>query len=164
MTPTPMQIDGSVLDVDAVMRTIREQLIKRRASAELAGLDFDALARGVYQAHGGGRFEDSLFERLFQAEMLRDKTQVALFVTPRPIPVIGGLVARLRVGLHQIALFYVNMSAQRQIGFNVEISAALNQLVKALEKEREETQTQKQALEHELTALRTRLDTLERAR
>lgn len=38
--------------------------------------------------------------------------------TRRPIPVLGGLIRKFRLGLHQVSLFYVNRLAKKQTAVN----------------------------------------------
>lgn len=159
---TPVLMDQTQLNVDAIMQAIRDQIVRRRSDAEAAGIDFEKLAKGEYALSTGGRFPAQLHEQVFQAEMLRDKTQVSLFVTPLPIPMIGGIVARVRAALHQVTLFYVNMSAQRQIAFNSEISKTVSQLVQALENERQNDTATIKDLTLEIQHLKQRIEAMER--
>jgi hypothetical protein len=158
--PVPLHAPESVLsirdpqlDVDAIMAEIRAALMKRRAEAEARGVNFDDLAMGRYAMADSDRFPMQLHEALQQASLLRDSTQVSLFVTPTTTPVIGGLIQRVRTALHQAILFYVNMSAERQIAFNTETSKALNRLTAAADKQLAEKDAQIAALQKRVDAL-----------
>ena len=61
------------------------------------------------------RANDDLLETM-QLEAIYQKMD--LQPTSRPIPVLGGLIRKFRVGLHQVALFYVNKLARRQTAVN----------------------------------------------
>ncbi|MCX6017988.1 MAG: hypothetical protein NTZ50_05685 [Chloroflexi bacterium] len=155
---TPIEINDEKLDIEGILQAIRIQILQRREKASTEGIDFDALARGTGSIPDAVRFPPSLHESMFQAEMLRDKTQVSLFVTARPMPIIGGLIQRLRTGLHQIAVFYVNIAAQRQIAFNVEVARSLTQLVSTLEAE----QKSESAADASIAQMREEIDYLKR--
>ena len=149
-----LSIRDPQLDVDAIMAEIRASLMQRRADAESRGINYEEIAMGRYTVPGSQRFPVELHEALQQASLLRDSTQVSLFVTPSSIPIVGGLIQRIRTALHQAIIFYVNMSAQRQIAFNVEASKALNRLTGSLDKQLAERDAQ-------IAALQKRIDELE---
>ncbi len=157
-TPQPadsvLSIRDPQLDVDAIMAEIRAALMQRRIDAEARGIDFDDIAMGRYNVPGSDRFPMELHEALQQASLLRDGSQVSLFVTPASVPIIGGLLQRIRTALHQAIIFYVNMSAERQIAFNVEVSRALNRLTASLDKQLAEKDAQ-------IAALQARIDAME---
>jgi len=142
------------IDVDALMAEIRAGLLRRRAQAEAQGMNFDDLARGRYAAPLGERFPHQVYETLYLASMLRDQTQVEMLLTSSSVPVIGGLIQKVRAALHQVAMFYVNMAASKQISFNIDIVKALSELIQALDAE----QHQKK-----IAALEARVAELERA-
>jgi hypothetical protein len=156
-TPQPpesiLSIRDPKLDVDTIMAEIRASLMKRRAEAEARGVNFDDMAMGRYIVPGNDRFPMELHEALQQVSLLRDSTQVSLFVTPSGIPIIGGLVQRIRTALHQAVIFYVNMSAERQIAYNVEVSRALNRLTAAMNKQLTEKDAQIADLQKRVEAL-----------
>ncbi len=128
--------------------------MQRRIDAEARGIDFDDIAMGRYSVPGSDRFPMELHEALQQASLLRDGSQVSLFVTPTSVPIVGGLLQRVRTALHQAIIFYVNMSAERQIAFNVEASRALNRLTASLDKQLAEKDAQ-------IAALQARIDAME---
>jgi hypothetical protein len=148
-----LSIRDPQLNVDAIMAEIRAALMKRKAEAEARGVDFDDLALGRYLLPDNNRFPIELRESLQQASLLSDSTQVSLFVTPTSTPVIGGLIQRVRMALHQAIIFYVNMSAQRQIAFNVEASKSLNRLTAAMDKQLTEKDAQIAALQKRIEEL-----------
>lgn len=57
-----------------------------------------------------------------QATMQPDAIYQRMALTPsaRPIPLLGGLLRRVRVGLHNLVLFYVNRLAKKQTAVNQE--------------------------------------------
>ncbi|MCL4506119.1 MAG: hypothetical protein M1434_14210 [Chloroflexi bacterium] len=121
------------VDVDEIMARIRENIRIRRARAEEAGLDFDALARGQYGIPEGTRFSAPLYDALYEANVMQDKTMVLLSLTACHIPVLGRIIQRLRMALHNIAIYYVNMAMSRQVAFNMRVTQILNELVKDME-------------------------------
>lgn len=151
---TVLSIRDPQLDVDAIMVEIRAALMQRKAEAEARGVNFDDMAMGRYIVPGSDRFPMELHEALQQVSLLRDSTQVSLFVTPSSTPIIGGWIQRVRTALHQAIVFYVNMSAERQIAFNVEVSKTLNRLTAALDKQLAEKDAQ-------IATLQKRIDDLE---
>jgi hypothetical protein len=156
-----LSIHDHNIDVEKVMAEIRMAIERRRAEAEARGLNFEQLATGRYQIPTGNRFPGKLYESLYQASLLRDKSLVSPFITPVPVPLVGRLVQRIRGALHQLVIFYVNMSAERQIAFNIETSRALNRLVDALDKEAASDMAA-QALSARVSQLEEKIANLER--
>jgi hypothetical protein len=119
---------------------------------------------GRYEITEGERFQSQVYESMYAMSSLRDKSQVQPFVTPLPVPVIGPLIQKIRGALHAIAIFYVNMSAERQIAFNVATSRTINAMARALDKEalsapKAEDMAQ---LKAELARLQARISELEK--
>ena len=113
------------VNVEAIMREIREQILARKAvevgpDQPLVKID-------------GKRFPADFYEHLYQAEMLHDQLQVKRFVSETNIPIIGGLVQRLRAALHQLVLFYVNQLAAQQIAVNAHLLRAISLISEEME-------------------------------
>ena len=68
-------------------------------------------------------------------EVNTDKVNVEMMLTETRLPLLGGIVHRVRSGLHELVLFYVNRLASRQIHFNEQTARALVAMVRDLEEE-----------------------------
>ncbi|MCS7220896.1 MAG: hypothetical protein RML36_14525 [Anaerolineae bacterium] len=112
-----------------------------------------------------GRFSTEVYERLTEADAIKDAIAVELSLTPFSLPLLGGLWQKARMAAHRLVVFYVNRLAGSQAAFNREIVAGLIALVRdlerdepaALEAEVARLRTEVQALQAEVAALRKRL-------
>lgn len=147
MTDTPFDLEAPELDTEAIMREIRARIRARRAEAKARGLDFEAYADGLYPVPADALFSRDLYEAVRYVGLGWDKVGVETALTESRLPLIGGLVQRLRAALHQLVLFYTNRLAARQVRVNEQTARALTILVRDLEAE--------------ITGLRARLAALE---
>jgi len=152
-----IKIGAPDVDVERVMTQIRDNIKRHRVEAEMRGIDFDKLARGKHPQLVGERFSGEVYDALYDAQAGADKNIIAMLVSPRPMPIVGGVIRRVREALHALVLFYVNRSAQRQAGFNTLITKALTNIVSDLEKEAEADTKDKR-----ITALEQRIAELEK--
>ena len=68
-------------------------------------------------------------------------------LTETRLPLVGGLVQRVRAVLHELVLFYVNRLAAKQARVNYQASRAMTMLLRDLEAEIQELRTRLQVLE-----------------
>lgn len=129
------QIEGSDLDAEAIMQEIRARIRARRAEATARGLDFEAYADGLYPLPPDAILSRDLYEAVRYAALGYDKVNVEMVLTETRLPLVGGLVQRLRAALHGLVLFYVDRLAARQVRFNEQTARALTVLVRDLEAE-----------------------------
>jgi len=135
------------VDVDAIMRQIREYILARKAAA---GGTAGPLPRFE------GRFDPMVYEHLYHAAMLHDQLHVTPLVRTSRAPIIGPLLTALRRKLHELTLFYVYQLAQKQITVNTHLLGAMNALVRDMEDAPQAEETQR-----EIEALRQRLEAIE---
>jgi hypothetical protein len=128
-------LDAPDLDAEAIMREIRARIRTRRAEAKARGLDFEAYADGLYPVPPDALFSRDLYEAVRYLGLGWDKVGVEMALTESRLPLIGGLIQRLRAALHELVLFYVNRLAARQVRFNEQTARALTVLVRDLEAE-----------------------------
>jgi len=160
----PAESDDAV-DVEGIVLSLREQLRRRRASAEEQGIDFDALARGDHRTPRPLRLPPTLHDAVFEAEMSADTTRIAPGFVKSALPILGRIVDRVKLRAHRLALSYVELAARRQSAFNVQVAASLSQLVAALEAEETANRAhvaEIAALRSEVERLQQRIDLLER--
>ncbi|MBI5567275.1 MAG: hypothetical protein HY870_20420 [Chloroflexi bacterium] len=150
--PTP------AIDAEAIMREIRTRIQQRRAQAEAQGLDFDALAEGRFTPDRPTRFNAELYYELRRLSVSGEQIGVGLSLTTSRVPLIGSLVQRMRLALHQLVIYYVNMLARQQSRVNAYEARAWSVLMADLEVKTAETET----LRREVAELHARLDKLER--
>lgn len=149
---------GQTLDTEAIMREIRARIQQRRAQAEAQGLDFDALAAGRFTPDRPTRFNADLYYELRRLNLSGEQIGVGLSLTSSRWPLIGSLIQRVRLALHQVVIYYVNMLAQQQVRVNTYNARAWSVLMADLEAKSAEAET----LRREVDELRLRLDKLER--
>jgi FkbM family methyltransferase len=132
---TRLPIEGDDIDAEAIMQEIRTRIRARRAEAKARGLDWEAYADGLYPLPPDAIMSRDLYEAVRYVGLGYDKVAVEMALTESRLPLVGGLVQRLRVALHELVLFYVNRLAARQIRFNEQTARALAALVRDLEAE-----------------------------
>ena len=135
MTDMPFDLEAPDLDAEAIMREIRARIRARRAEAKARGLDFEAYADGLYPVPPDALFSRDLYEAVRYVGLGWDKVGVEMALTESRVPLIGGLVQRLRAAFHELVLFYVSRLAARQVRFNEQTARALTLLVRDLEAE-----------------------------
>ena len=139
------------------MREIRSRIQQRRAQAEAQGLDFDALAEGRFTPDRPTRFNAELYYELRRLSLSGEQIGVGLSLTTSRLPLIGSLVQRVRLALHQLVIYYVNMLARQQSRVNAYDARAWSVLMADLETKTAEVE----ASQRELTELRARIDRVE---
>lgn len=153
-----IEIRAPEIDAEAIMRQIRENIRRRRETAQAQGLDFDALAQGAW-GEGEGRFA-AVYQQLRRLNALYDRITVKQYISPRRVPLIGGLIQRVRAALHDLVIYYVNTSGSKQILFNETSVHLLDTLLAELEKDAARNMQEIAALREEVTALRAEVATL----
>lgn len=150
----PAAEDAAGIDPDAIMARIRANIRARRAAAEAAGVNFDALVQALPEAE-----PDSLFSRAsyFELQRLRKslgRLGVDAVVTQNRTPLVGGLMRRARAVVHQLVIFYVNMLASQQGAINAQMNRVLVEMVKDLEAQSRAQRETIAGLQRDVAALR----------
>ena len=143
------EIEASDLNIEEVMQEIRARLRARREQAKVRGLDFEAYADGLYPLPPDAVLSRDLYEAARYVGLGYDKVHVEMALTETRLPLVGGLVQRVRSALHELVLFYVNRQASRQIHTNEQTARALVALVRDLEKEVRDLRARVASLEAE---------------
>ncbi len=156
--PEVIKLHDPDIDAEAIMREIRTRIQQRRAQAEAQGLDFDALAEGRFTPDRPTRFNAELYYELRRLSVSGEQIGVGLSLTTSRAPLIGALVQRVRLALHQLVIYYVNMLARQQSRVNAYDVRAWSVLMADLEAKAAEIES----LRREVTELHARLDKLER--
>lgn len=128
-------LEAAALDTEAIMHEIRSRIRTRRAEALAKGMDWQALAEGLYPLPPGATLSRELYEAIRHLELGYDKISVEMYLTETRLPLIGSLAHRLRAALHQLVLFYVNRLAAKETRVHEETTHALATLVRDLEAE-----------------------------
>ena len=129
------QIEGAEVDAEVIMQEIRARLHARREEARARGLDWQAYAEGLYPIPLDATFSHDLYEAVRHLSLEYDRVAVEMMLTENQLPIVGGLVQRVRAALHELVLFYVNRLAARQTRVNYQASRAMVMLVRELEAE-----------------------------
>lgn len=102
------------IEVDKIIGEIRNQILSQQ---------FKETGHDVQLA--GNYFSADFYERLYQASV--SQQELVLQTAKSNVPLIGGLIDRLRTMVHQVILFYLNQFVAEQ--------ARINQLTVSLIKE-----------------------------
>lgn len=113
------------VNVDAIMQEIRQQILAQKQGRR------EATAMPL-----GEKLPPEFYEHLYYAELQYDQIEVKSDARAVPIPVVGGLLGRLRGMIHQVVVYYVNQSAAHQKQFNYHILQAVKRLGEAAEEEK----------------------------
>ena len=150
-----VEIRASDIDVEAVLRQIRHKIRQRRETAQAQGLDYDALAQGAC-GKGEGRFA-AVHYNLRRLSAMHNQITVKQYVSPRHVPLIGGLIQRARAALHDLVIYYVNTLGGKQILVNETSVRLLNDLLADLEQDAARNAQEIAALQNQVAALRAEL-------
>jgi hypothetical protein len=129
------QIEGNDIDVVGVVQRIQARIRDRREKAEAQGLDYDSYTGGLYPLPPNATLGRDVYYALRRVQMACDKVNVDMMLTETRLPMIGGLVHRVRRVFHELVLFYVERLAARQTRFNQQTSSALTAIVREMEVE-----------------------------
>lgn len=110
------------ININDIMQDVRRQIIEQRQG-------IDDIAVKVK----GEKLPAAFYEHLYLASMTYNQTETELYVTPSSVPLIGGLIDRLRRQIHNVVIFYVNRSVAKQIQINRHLLQALSILAEAYE-------------------------------
>ncbi|MEO6060304.1 MAG: hypothetical protein ABIQ99_00025 [Thermoflexales bacterium] len=143
-----IEIRDPAIDATDVRARVADALIRRRAWAEREGLSYDALASG--QPATSAPSPDALRAAIERLQGAPAHPMTSLLLTPSTTPLLGGLFRRFRALVHNVAIFYVNRSANTQHVFNQAAAGSIYALARAAESA------------GELDALKKRVSSLER--
>jgi len=121
-----MTTESEIVNIEEIMQDIRQQILAKKDLVHQSNRPVVVLS--------GKRLSTEFYEQLYQANLVYDQT-VKLKVTPVNVPLIGGLLQRVRQMLHELVIFYVNNQAAEQIRFNTHILRAVSLLAQELEAE-----------------------------
>ncbi|MFK7803868.1 MAG: hypothetical protein AB8G95_19705 [Anaerolineae bacterium] len=111
------------IEVEKIIGDIRKQILANndKNSSRMSRLKVN-----------GDYFSADFYENLYQASV--SQQQLHLQVTKTDIPLIGGLIDRLRTMVHQVILFYLNQVLSEQARVNQLNSQLINELGIEIEK------------------------------
>lgn len=115
------------IDIDQIMREIRTEIYSHKQRMAEEG--------ELVLSLNGNRFSSKFYETLYQAGVGFSDLTIQPNVTKSSTPLIGPLIDRVRLAIHNLVLFYVNQLAAEQAAFNRLIVRAVNQLSQELESE-----------------------------
>ena len=121
-TLATIRYDEEPIDIEVIMRQIREQLARQHGTQPTAPRDMPGIA-----------FDATLYDELYAANQTFDQLYVAPYLTPSRIPLIGGLWQRVRLALHGLVVFYANRLAEAQMRFNAHAIRVLNEIVRSVD-------------------------------
>ena len=151
-----IEIHDPEIDVKAIVAQIRANLAEHNANYK--PVYFPSFGA---QANRPDADEPALSPELYydlgQLNVNYDQITVSSTLEAQPASPAGRLIGRVKLEFHNLAVYYVNLLASKQVSFNDHATRSLNEMVKELERQRAETE----ALRQEVTALRRRLAHLE---
>ncbi len=111
------------VDIEAIMQDIRRQILERR------------LPGAVQVPLSGRKLPPAFYEHLYEASLIQSQLGVKMNVTKSAVPLIGGLIDRVRAQFHQLVIFYVGQVAAQQAQVNNHLLQALAALGEYVETE-----------------------------
>lgn len=130
-----IEIRDPEINVEEIMRRVRERVRQRRAQAAEQGLDYDHLVDEPVETPPAGRLSADCYYDLHQLRMNADALMVSLAMRDRHIPLFNALLFRIEKLLHRLVIKYVNVMAGRQIVFNRASVHLLTELTRALDED-----------------------------
>jgi len=126
----PSAIEIRVPDIDQrrVGQRVAEALAARRAWAGRNGIDYDGIVAAQTVSDPAEARAAAMRDAIERLRAAPTQAIVSSFLTPSKLPVLGGLVQRVRMALHRVAIFYVNLSASKQASFNQAAAASIYEL------------------------------------
>lgn len=101
------------VDIEAIMQDIRRQILERK------------LPGAAQVPLSGHKLPPAFYEHLYEASLIQSQLGVKIDVTKSAVPLIGGLIDRVRAQFHQLVIFYINQVATQQAQVNNHLLAAL---------------------------------------
>ena len=118
-----IQYDEQHVDIEAIMRQIRQYLAQKHGSQTPVSSEAPASVM----------LDREVYDELFEANQTFDKVHVAPYVTSNRVPLVGVLWQRVRSQIHALVVFYVNRAADSQVRFNSHVIRILNGIVQSLD-------------------------------
>ena len=115
-----MRMEEKKIDVDAIIRDIRVQILAERKS--------QTIGEGVELNLFGETQSPAFYKALYRAWLLQQDLSAEMHVTESTIPVIGRLIDALRGLVHRLVLFYVQRLAEQQKKINEQLIVAISEL------------------------------------
>jgi FkbM family methyltransferase len=114
----PNDRDGATetIDIENVMQEVRREILERRLPGQ------------AYLPQSTAGLPPEYYEHLFRAGLAQSRLDVELLVTPSTVPLVGRLIDRLRVKVHELVVFYMNRFAANQAQVNDHLIQALSTL------------------------------------
>lgn len=107
------------VDIENVMQEVRRQILERQLPGQLQ------------LPEAADSLPPEYYEHLFRAGLAQSRMEVEMLVTPSAAPLIGPLIDRLRVKIHELVVFYINRFADNQAKVNNHMLQALSVLGRA---------------------------------
>lgn len=109
-------LPAEAVDIENVMQEVRRQILERQLPGQIQ------LPRSATS------LPPEYYEHLFRAGLAQSRLDVELLVTRSSAPLIGPLIDRLRVKVHELVVFYINMFSANQARVNKHMLEALSVL------------------------------------
>ncbi|MCS6802710.1 MAG: hypothetical protein RMM58_00740 [Chloroflexota bacterium] len=152
-----IEIRDDAIDVEAILAEVRAGLAARGYSAEEWAADLPVFG---HDDTGDARWIERLRidpEWAFMLDQIQDDARnltLHVEVRPSPVPLVGGMITRLKRAAHELAVFYDNIQAARQRVVIGQLIAFLARVIAHQEAIRRD----QRRLQDEIAALRARLD------
>jgi hypothetical protein len=114
------------VNIETVMQEIRQQVLERKLPSQ------------VNIPIGGKHLPPEFYEDLYRAILAQGQLGVKVQVSKSDVPIIGGLIDRLRMMFHQLVIFYVQRLTEQQSEVNRNLLQALSAMSQYLEEQGEE--------------------------
>lgn len=107
---------AELVDIERVMQDVRREILERKLPGQVRR-----------QNAADGQLRD-YYEELFLASLSQNRADMNIQVVPSRLPIVGRLFDIIRGKLHELVIYYVNLSAINQAKINKHILTALSLL------------------------------------
>ena len=114
------------VNIETIMQEIRQQVLERKLPSQ-ATLPIK-----------GDRLPPEFYEHLYKAILAQNELEVKMQIVKSDLPIVGGLVDRVRTMFHQLVIYYVQQLTEQQKEVNRHLLGVLTAISQYFEEEGEE--------------------------
>jgi hypothetical protein len=146
-----IEIRDPEIDVDEIMRVIRERIQRRRKEMGYPRKDFPTFGAAAFPGEPEAEnYDEDLYYHLRKANDVYSELDVSLMLSSSPttrMPVLGRLWENVRKEAHNLVLFYLGKFAGKQVTVNRHLVSTLNRMALQLQQQQVQIRNLTQEIE-----------------
>ncbi|MHB0877288.1 MAG: hypothetical protein ACYC5O_14725 [Anaerolineae bacterium] len=136
-----IEIRDPEIDVDAIMRRVREGVERKRREGLLPEKQFPRFGVALMPAEPAGEHDVELYYHLQRSNDTCTDIGVDLSLADSPfttMPVVGRVWSMLRRQVHGLIVYYLGLLSRKQVRVNTHLVSTMNRLVAQSQSQAEE--------------------------